>query len=259
MWNEQLSETLETWYATPDGAFALSRKRELFRRLASGWPRRGRKLLQIGCGSGMFLGMLWEDGFDVTGFDSSPELLRSAAKRLDNRAEFRLGQPDHLPFDDDEFDYAVIPTAFEFLPAPEAALAEALRVAARGVVAMFVNRFSLFRLRGKSNEPPFYLRKGLSPWAVYAMSKRLCPSGRLTLRTIIPCPVCLWKEAQLLRRVNSLPLILPVGAFAGICIDKKPGIPMTPLWLTTRKLKPQEEPCGTAMQSLQHGQSSSFR
>ena len=68
----------------------------------------------------------------------------------------------------------------------------------------------------------------------------------------MPCPPALWKENTLLQRINSTPLVLPIGSFAGIRIDKASGAPLTPLWLTGRPLKAKEETCeAAAMQSFQ--------
>ncbi|NCC94898.1 MAG: methyltransferase domain-containing protein, partial [Opitutae bacterium] len=42
------------------------------------WPRRKQKLLDIGCGTGMFLEFFWSCGFDLTGMDKSPDMLARA-------------------------------------------------------------------------------------------------------------------------------------------------------------------------------------
>ena len=86
MWNAETARFLHDWYATPEGTYAIAQENRLFQHLISQWPRRGHTLLDIGCGAGIFLEMLWHYGFDVTGFDTSTELLDMARERLGNRA-----------------------------------------------------------------------------------------------------------------------------------------------------------------------------
>lgn len=99
MWNAETAQFLHDWYATPEGTYAITQENRLFQHLISQWPRRGHTLLDIGCGAGIFLEMLWHYGFDVTGLDTGTDLLDMARERLGNRAEFQLGRPEHLPFD----------------------------------------------------------------------------------------------------------------------------------------------------------------
>ena len=102
------------------------RKTAFFNTRSLRWPRRGHTLLDIGCGAGIFLEMLWHYGFDVTGLDTGTDLLDMARERLGNRAEFQLGRPEHLPFDDEEFDYAALLTVLEYVDNPEDVLREAI-------------------------------------------------------------------------------------------------------------------------------------
>ena len=138
MWNAETAQFLHDWYATPEGTYAITQENRLFQHLISQWPRRGHTLLDIGCGAGIFLEMLWHYGFDVTGLDTGTDLLDMARERLGNRAEFQLGRPEHLPFDDEEFDYAALLTVLEYVDNPEDVLREAIRVSHRGVIIGFM-------------------------------------------------------------------------------------------------------------------------
>ena len=75
MWNAETAQFLHNWYATPEGTYAITQENRLFQHLISQWPRRGHTLLDIGCGAGIFLEMLWHYGFDVTGLDTGTDLL----------------------------------------------------------------------------------------------------------------------------------------------------------------------------------------
>ena len=152
MWNAETAQFLHDWYATPEGTYAITQENRLFQHLISQWPRRGHTLLDIGCGAGIFLEMLWHYGFDVTGLDTGTDLLDMARERLGNRAEFQLGRPEHLPFDDEEFDYAALLTVLEYVDNPEDVLREAIRVSHRGVIIGTV--FRSIRYKGACTVPP---------------------------------------------------------------------------------------------------------
>ena len=71
-------ERYEAWFDTPEGRFALDREAHLLQAVLAGWPRRGHKLLEVGCGTGLFLEMLYQMGFDITGMDNSTEMIMAA-------------------------------------------------------------------------------------------------------------------------------------------------------------------------------------
>ena len=222
-----------TWYETPEGAFALARKEELLCKLMSGWVRRSRSMLVMGAGQGVFLENLWDLGFDVTGQESVPELLAEARTRLGSRADFAFGVPDHLPFDDCTFDYAVAVDALEFWRDPEAVLREMNRIACAGIILIFPNTWSLFGLRcrlarGDRNYGTFrpYLR---SPRAIHRLIKKVFGQQRAVWRSTLLAPVWTWKPHPALECINTVDIRLPVGGFTGVRIDFGPISTGTPL------------------------------
>ena len=145
MWDKASAERYEAWYATPRGSFALAREQRLMADMISPWQRRNHTLLEIGCGAGHFLEMFYDGGFDVTGVDNSEAMLEKARERMGCRATLRLSDAAHLPFDDGDFDYVAVITALECMEDPRAALAEAFRVAQRGVVIAYLNSWSIYQ------------------------------------------------------------------------------------------------------------------
>jgi SAM-dependent methyltransferase len=67
----------------------------------------GRRVLDVGCGTGRTSASLVAAGAEVVGLDASPQMLRHARERVPS-ASFHLADlAEPLPFDDDSFDLAV--------------------------------------------------------------------------------------------------------------------------------------------------------
>ncbi len=229
------SKRYDAWKGQAAGAVALDRSRDLLRALLAGWPRRSRSMLVFNAGSGAFLETLWEAGFDVTAHDSDPEYLALARKRLGSRADFVLSAPDHLPFDDCFFDYAVAVAALEFWPDPEAVLREISRVACGGLIVIFPSAWSLFglecRLRGRHALCAAARPLLQSPRSVARLLRRVYGGKKKVWSSILPGPSRTWSERSWLKPVNGLRLPLPLGAFTGVRVDFGPLYAGTPLLL----------------------------
>lgn len=86
--NENIVDEYRQWVESPAGSLALQSKMRLIVDLISGWPRRGRRFLEVGCATGLMTEMFYHAGFDVTGLDCSPLMLTEAQELLGRRAEF---------------------------------------------------------------------------------------------------------------------------------------------------------------------------
>ena len=91
----------------------------------------GMRVLDVGCGTGVFLRMCADRGATVSGLDAAPGLLELAQARVPE-AELRLDDLQVLPYEDDSFDVVTGFTSFFFADDMVAALREAARVARRG-------------------------------------------------------------------------------------------------------------------------------
>jgi SAM-dependent methyltransferase len=91
----------------------------------------GQRVLDIGCGAGVFLRLAAEHGALPSGIDASEELLALARRRVPE-ADLALGDMQFLPYRDDAFDLVTGFTSFFFAADIVAALREAGRVAAPG-------------------------------------------------------------------------------------------------------------------------------
>lgn len=91
----------------------------------------GDAVLDIGCGVGAFLLLAADRGAVCAGIDAAEELIAFARERLPE-ADFRVGEMEALPWDDDTFDLVTGFNSFFFADDMVAALREAGRVAKRG-------------------------------------------------------------------------------------------------------------------------------
>ena len=94
-------------------------------------PKPGDSVLDVGCGTGVFLRMCADRGATVSGLDASEGLLALARERV-AEADLRLADLQALPYPDDSFDAVTGFTSFFFADDMVVALREAGRVARPG-------------------------------------------------------------------------------------------------------------------------------
>jgi SAM-dependent methyltransferase len=91
----------------------------------------GQAVLDVGCGSGVFLRLVADRGARPYGLDASGALIEIARRRVPE-ADLRVGDMQRLPYGDDAFDLVAGFNVFFFADDMTAALAEAGRVARPG-------------------------------------------------------------------------------------------------------------------------------
>lgn len=89
------------------------------------------RLLDVGCGAGMFCQMAVGRGARVTGLDATPEFIAIARERTP-QGDFRAGEMEELPYGDKTFDVVTGFNSFQYAGDPVNALREAGRVAQSG-------------------------------------------------------------------------------------------------------------------------------
>jgi ubiquinone/menaquinone biosynthesis C-methylase UbiE len=87
----------------------------------------GNKLLDVGCGSGLFSSLVHARGTDVTGIDATGELIAEAKKR-DAAINFLTGEMEELPFDDKSFDFVCGFNSYQYAANVKNAFLESKRV-----------------------------------------------------------------------------------------------------------------------------------
>jgi len=228
LWDRHDLDRYERWLSSGPGSYALIQECHLLEWLTAAWPRRGRTLLEIGCGPGFFLDFFHRAGFDVTGLDKSPIMIEASRHRLGEQAECNLGDAHHLPYDTDQFDYVALLTLLEFVDDPLRVLQEAARVARRGVLVGYVNRFSLYRLAAK-NHPLLGKAHWFTPWSMRSLTRSAVGYVPVHGASVLPGPPWTWRDGCPLWRLGRLVLHVPLGAYCAFTVDLTTEPPLTPL------------------------------
>jgi ubiquinone/menaquinone biosynthesis C-methylase UbiE len=121
---------------------------------------RGKRVLDVACGTGRHAVRIADEGAYVTALDRNEEMLAVARAKTD-RVRWLKGELDSLPFDDAAFDVVVCALVFEHLREIQPAIDEAARVLAPGgkyVISVF---------------HPAFLWKGVVPHFVSAEDEEL--------------------------------------------------------------------------------------
>lgn len=173
IFDKKSGDAYDTWYRSTQGQeFDRSLGTMLPRFLD---PKAGDRVLDIGCGSGNHLLLLNRLGLDITGLDASPHMIRRAGERLGNRCNLKVGTAEDLPFDDNEFDYAVLIHTLEFVDDPLPALREAGRVARQKVLVGVMNTLSCDgvkrRIQGYFGDPLFRHARFFNLWEIKSVLK----------------------------------------------------------------------------------------
>jgi ubiquinone/menaquinone biosynthesis C-methylase UbiE len=141
-------EKYDQWFGTPIGSLVREYESRLL--LETTRPAQGERILDVGCGTGVFTLDLLKAGARVTGLELSLPMLRRAGKKV-RGLPFHMvqGNMGGLPFVDRAFDKTVSITAIEFVEDARAALAELFRVTRPGglIVVACLNSLSPWAVR----------------------------------------------------------------------------------------------------------------
>ncbi|HJS70521.1 MAG TPA: methyltransferase domain-containing protein [Gaiellaceae bacterium] len=99
----------------------------------------GRRVLDVGCGTGALASAFAERGARVWGVDASEEMLEVARAAVGKRVGLKLGRAEELPFKDAWFERVVLRLVVHLVDRPRALpeLARVLAPGGRAVIATF--------------------------------------------------------------------------------------------------------------------------
>ena len=92
----------------------------------------GKRILEIGCGSGLWVDYFSRLGYDVTGVDFVKEFIDQAKKRF--KGNFMVADAQKLPFGNDSFDTVLMISSLEHLDDEAQAIQEAKRAGRRFII-----------------------------------------------------------------------------------------------------------------------------
>lgn len=167
----------------------------------------GKRVLDAGCGTGVYTAWLLDRGADVVGVDVSEAMLDRARENVGGRAQFRradLGEP--LDFaGDDAFDGVLSALALDYVERWDKTFSEFARVVAPGGFLVFsvAHPMDVFEDDGESNY--FDVERQTKAWAVdvpyyrrpfSAMLDPLAAAGFELKRLVEPQPTAAFRNAR---------------------------------------------------------------
>lgn len=226
----------DDWLSDPGRKTAAELEKRLMTRMFG--AGRGRRLLDIGCGTGWSLEFFIERGFNATGLDPSPYMLDRARAKLGARADLHQGSGESLDFDDNSFDAAALITTLEFVDNPGQCLMEACRVAREELFIGFLNRYAIKglqrRVKGIFSQSVYNRARFFSVWEMKSLVRSIMGDVPVRWRTTCQLPVVYGQRTE---QLEDSPVIqrAPTGAFCGMVVTLTPRFRTRPLPL---KIKP---------------------
>ncbi len=107
------TEPYDRWFTTPVGRLVYAYEAQLLLELLD--PQPGERILDAGCGSGIFTGEVLDRGATVVGLDLSLPMLGAAPPPRPNPVLRPVRRPLGLPCADASFDRVWSMTAIEFI------------------------------------------------------------------------------------------------------------------------------------------------
>ncbi len=186
-------------------------------------PQRGARILDIGCGTGVSLVPLLDQGLNLTGIDPSLYMLDKACERLGQKVDLHRGSAEELPFEDNAFDTAFFFTSLEFSDRPAKAIEEACRVAKDQVIIAVLNRhapLNMYRRCKGFFRPDIYTKMHFfSIWEIRQIVHAMLGKVPVYWRTTIQVPFI---RGRFMKWVENLGVVQRSCCGTMICMRIKP-------------------------------------
>jgi SAM-dependent methyltransferase len=141
-------------------------------------PLRGKRILDAGCGLGMYVRAFRQFSNEVYGIDLDPDRIAQASRELPH---LQVASAERLPFEDDSFDVVLSHEVWEHVSDDCAAAGEAVRVLRPGgrLVVFVPNRWWLFETHGVYWRGQYHFGNiPLVNWLPDALRNKLAPHVR---------------------------------------------------------------------------------
>ena len=209
-----LADEYDSWYESAKGRmYDRLEKKAISRYLPP--DAKGKKLLEVGCGTGHWSRFFSEYGFEVIGVDISERMVNIVKSKNISDASFQLADGHSLPFPDETFDVTAAITTLEFVRDAEGVLREMVRCTRKPGGQLLVGVLNVLarlnRSRKKRPESPYTKARLFSP---SQLKQLLEPFGRLAMVTagFVPNQKLFLPLAPLIDTVGRF-FHIPYGAF----------------------------------------------
>lgn len=147
---------------------------------------KGKKFLDLGCGTGWFSKEAVDRGAKVTSLDVGPNLLRITGEKCKNKSKLVIGDTLSLPFANNFFDIVLSTEVIEHTENPLKAISESIRVLKPGGILVLTTPNKLWYpaifLANKVNLRPY---EGMENWISFWQLKRAIQGRDLEIEKML--------------------------------------------------------------------------
>jgi len=207
---DNIADRYDRWYDTSQGALYDHVEKKAINKLLRD-PNQGKRLLEVGCGTGHWSTFFSARGYEVIGIDISERMITIAKSKNIVRSHFQVMDGRCLSFADESFDVTAAIITLEFAADPEAMVVEMARCVRKpGGQMLFgvLNALSRYN-QERQNEAPYALANLFSPEQLWGL---LEPWGQIQM--II---------AGFVSRYGGLLTLAPIYELAGQLVGSQRG------------------------------------
>ena len=145
---DERKERIVNYWEKRSDSFLVQKRQELHSAMAERWMReihaqlpeeKNLKILDVGCGAGFFSILLAKEGYQVTGIDLTPDMIKNArllAEEEKVSCEFQVMDAENPEFTDETFDVVISRNLTWTLPHVQHAYQEWIRVLKKGGILL---------------------------------------------------------------------------------------------------------------------------
>ncbi len=160
------ADAYDQWYETVEGAmYDRLEKKAISKYLRQN--AQGRKLLEVGCGTGHWSRFFSDCGFEVTGVDISERMIKIAQGKNIASVSFQIADGHSLPFADNSFDVTAAITILEFAGNAELVLQEMARCTRKSSGQLLIGALNALA--------PLNRNRQQNPESLYAKARLFSP------------------------------------------------------------------------------------
>jgi len=178
---DNVADRYDRWYDTPRGAIYDRFEKKVVDKLLKNHTE-GKRLLEVGCGTGHWSKFFSTKGYEITGVDISERMVTIAKNKNIARSSFHVMDGHSMSFADNSFDIAAAITTLEFAADPEAIIAEMSRCVRKpGGKLLFgvLNALSEYNRKRKNEECSPYASAAL--FSPEKLKRLLEPLGQMQM------------------------------------------------------------------------------